>query len=314
MATQYDDGSGDAPANGSGNPDNPENPYISTDPYAGGGGPVAPGPGAAWSGNQSPAADPVAAKWRIGQAIPDGYETYHPNNDPSQLAIRRIGGMPGNASPTGAPPVPSGPIKIGDTQTGSDGQTYTWNGKTWATGATTAPTGATGAASPYGGDPTNVDTWLDWLATQPGHDPILDTPQGKGYYKQRIGETGGLNANNLAYWQNKGTLSSSGGAVGAPEGGSLTQGAPSLADLQNNPGFKWALEQGQNAVNRSAAAKGTALTGGTLKDLADYTTGATLNAEFFPYWQLQNQSQQNNANNLYNIANLGFNASSYGSK
>lgn len=172
------------------------------------------------------------------------------------------------------------------------------------------------AGSAYSGDPSNVDAWLAWMAQQPGHDPILDTPQGQAYYKQRITETGGLSASNQSYWQNKSTLAANGGAVGAPEGGTgnLWSQAPTLDQLQNMPGFQFALQNGEQGVNRSAAAKGTALTGGTLKDLSDYDRNMSLNAAFFPYWQLQNQSTQNNAGNLYSLAALGLNASSQGYK
>lgn len=44
----------------------------------------------------------------------------------------------------------------------------------------------------------------------------------------------------------------------------------------DDPGFQFALEKGQQAIERSAAAKGTLLTGGTQRDLADYTTGMAL--------------------------------------
>lgn len=44
----------------------------------------------------------------------------------------------------------------------------------------------------------------------------------------------------------------------------------------DDPGFQFAMEQGQQGLERSAAARGTLLTGGTLKDLANYTTGAAL--------------------------------------
>ena len=44
----------------------------------------------------------------------------------------------------------------------------------------------------------------------------------------------------------------------------------------DDPGFQFAMEQGQEGLERSAAARGTLLTGGTLKDLAKYTTGMAL--------------------------------------
>lgn len=47
-------------------------------------------------------------------------------------------------------------------------------------------------------------------------------------------------------------------------------GAPTLADAQNEPGYQFRLQSGQNAVEHSAAAKGLLRTGGTLKDITDY--------------------------------------------
>jgi hypothetical protein len=46
--------------------------------------------------------------------------------------------------------------------------------------------------------------------------------------------------------------------------------APTLADLSQDTGYQFRLKQGQEALERSAAARGTLLTGGTAKDLASY--------------------------------------------
>ncbi len=43
--------------------------------------------------------------------------------------------------------------------------------------------------------------------------------------------------------------------------------------LRATPGYQFAFDEGQRAVQSSAAAKGTLLTGGTLKELARYGTG-----------------------------------------
>ena len=45
------------------------------------------------------------------------------------------------------------------------------------------------------------------------------------------------------------------------------------SDLQNDPGYQFTLQQGQQAIQRAAAAKGGLFSGGTLKSLAGYTTG-----------------------------------------
>lgn len=53
--------------------------------------------------------------------------------------------------------------------------------------------------------------------------------------------------------------------------------APSLEDVQNEPGYALGLKEGQNALERSAAARGSILSGGTQKATARYGTdyGAT---------------------------------------
>jgi hypothetical protein len=94
-----------------------------------------------------------------------------------------------------------------------------------------------------------------------------------------------------------------GGAPGAAGGGS----AQALAELQTSPGYQFRLGEGQKALERSAAARGTLLTGGTLKGLTrygqDYASGEYNNR----YNQLmgvtalgQNAAaQQGNANSAY---------------
>lgn len=46
--------------------------------------------------------------------------------------------------------------------------------------------------------------------------------------------------------------------------------APTIEEARNEPGFKFALETGMEAMENSAAAKGTLRTGGTLKDLIGF--------------------------------------------
>jgi hypothetical protein len=69
-----------------------------------------------------------------------------------------------------------------------------------------------------------------------------------------------------------------GGAAGAQGGfGSLltpygqTFQAPTSVTEQNDPGYQFRLQQGQDALQNSAAARGGLLSGGTAKALSDYT-------------------------------------------
>jgi hypothetical protein len=77
--------------------------------------------------------------------------------------------------------------------------------------------------------------------------------------------------------------------------------------VANDPGYQFALGQGLNAIQSSAAAKGTLLGSGTMKDLANYGAGAAYQGEN----QLFNQHLagfQTNFNNLGSLVNTGSNA------
>lgn len=49
--------------------------------------------------------------------------------------------------------------------------------------------------------------------------------------------------------------------------------APTLAQVENTPGYQFTLQQGTNAINQNAAANGTLLSGNTGKALEDYGQG-----------------------------------------
>jgi len=89
-------------------------------------------------------------------------------------------------------------------------------------------------------------------------------------------------------------------------------------DLLNDPAYKFNLDQAQTAIQRSAAAQGGLVSGGTLKDLSDYTTGYAANqyqqsyanalaAYNQAYSQFEN-TQANKFNRLATVAGLGQNA------
>jgi hypothetical protein len=73
---------------------------------------------------------------------------------------------------------------------------------------------------------------------------------------------------------------------------------PSAADAANMPGYQFMINQGADQLQRSAAAKGTLLTGGALKDLADYTTGTALSQGYLPLANLGLNVSNNNFSNL----------------
>jgi len=80
------------------------------------------------------------------------------------------------------------------------------------------------------------------------------------------------------------SLASMGGAAGAE------------AALMSAPGFQFRIAEGQKALERSAAARGTLLTGGTLKAITRYGQDFASN------------EYNNRYNQLYGLSNLGLNA------
>lgn len=70
--------------------------------------------------------------------------------------------------------------------------------------------------------------------------------------------------------------------------GGPTASANMLAGLQNYPGYQFALNQGQTALDRSAAARGQLLSGGQLKDLTGYGQG--MGSQLFNQYFNQNLS------------------------
>lgn len=92
------------------------------------------------------------------------------------------------------------------------------------------------------------------------------------------------------------------------QGGYLTSTFnPTMASLENTPGYQFALSQGDQAVQNSAASTTGAVSGAALKGLSSFNQGLAST-------QYQNsfnnfQTQQNNIfNRLSSIASLGQNA------
>lgn len=94
--------------------------------------------------------------------------------------------------------------------------------------------------------------------------------------------------------------------------------APTAEDAINSPGIQAALDMGRQAIERSAAAKGTLLTGGTSKDLTNYAIGLGLQG-YGDVWNrrmaehnLARDTFFTNQGNLFNrnyqLAGLGLNA------
>lgn len=172
------------------------------------------------------------------------------------------------------------------------------------------PGGATGGGS-YG-NLSDPSAWMklvqqgpgavgDWLAqSNPQLAQLFQANPGlKDYYAQQIIKSPGANpteqAGSAQYWTNK-ALQDPGisGSAGGPRGVSSSNpnGIPGL-----DPGFDFQAQQAAKAIQRSAASRGTLLTGGTLKGLADYIGG-----------DLASSAYQGAFNRNYSLASLGENA------
>lgn len=118
--------------------------------------------------------------------------------------------------------------------------------------------------------------------------------------------------------QNTGIDPATGFQTGAGGGyGSLSQGwnqefqAPTAAQAAQTPGYQFALQQGQQALQNSAAAKGGLLSGNTAEALDQYSQGLadsnyqqTYNNALGQYQTAYNQFQNNQANTYNRLAGL----------
>ena len=81
-----------------------------------------------------------------------------------------------------------------------------------------------------------------------------------------------------------------------------------MADFQADPGYQFRQQQGQQALERSAAARGGLLNGGTLKALTRYGQD-TASAEYGNAYNRFNNDQSTRFNRLSALAGIGQTAS-----
>lgn len=77
-----------------------------------------------------------------------------------------------------------------------------------------------------------------------------------------------------------------------------------MADFQQDPSYQFDLQQGQQAIQRSAAASGGLQSGGTMKAMAQYTQGMASN-DYEQAYNNYNNNQTLQFNRLASVANLG---------
>lgn len=96
-----------------------------------------------------------------------------------------------------------------------------------------------------------------------------------------------------------------GGPMGAPTGGA-SSGTPgfqnnfSMADFQEDPAYNFDVQQGQQAIERSAAARGGLQNGGTLKAISNYGQQMASNE----YQNAYNRFMQNKTTNFNQLASI----------
>lgn len=81
-----------------------------------------------------------------------------------------------------------------------------------------------------------------------------------------------------------------------------------LANLVNDPGYQFRLQQGQQTLENSAAARGNLLSGATLKDLTGYAQGMASQEGQAAYSRDMN-AFNNTQNQLANLMQSGMSAS-----
>jgi hypothetical protein len=196
----------------------------------------------------------------------------------------------------------------GMTEPQSVGPSIPSGGDWWSTNAPPTSPGGSGSTNSYAGqDPAQMflsamqESGLDPVAMQ-GHGQQIADAVNKKY--PGLGVTvdpktdaimwPGIGAIDVTIDSGKGGWAFQPSASENNGGGGLSGiGQPSTAALQADPSYQWRLQQGLDAVQRSAASRGTLLTGGTLKALNDYA-GQSASQEFGNIDQRQ-----------YNWASLG---------
>lgn len=81
-----------------------------------------------------------------------------------------------------------------------------------------------------------------------------------------------------------------------------------LANLASDPGYQFRMQQGQERLENSAAARGNLLSGATLKDLMGYSQGMA-SQEGQAAYNRQFNAFNNTQNQLANLLQTGMNAS-----
>lgn len=175
---------------------------------------------------------------------------------------------------------------------------------------------------PTQGSATSLQPFVDWAKSQ-GANINLAAPGSGGYVKGITDQNGNftklLDGSDNPIFLPGGDAGGGSGAGGPYSNASFDQNfsfpawtgtftAPTLAQAQQEPGYQFVQQQGENAILRNAAAMGIARTGGTLKDLDTFNTGLADTT----YSSVYNRaaSEYNNTLQSY-MVNLGLSQDTY---
>ena len=88
------------------------------------------------------------------------------------------------------------------------------------------------------------------------------------------------------------------------DGGGSMSASPTAAQVQAEPGYQFGLDQGQQALNRQAAARGMSNSGAALMAAQRYGTDYA-GTKYNDAWNRMQSGQQNEYNRLAGVAGLG---------
>ena len=157
-----------------------------------------------------------------------------------------------------------------------------------------------GAAATAAGAQQRAAQQASQLAGQAGQ-------QSQNYLTQRIAQEG----QNVSPYLSAGSAATNNLANLLAPGGQLTQQfgqfqAPTDVTMQNDPGYQFRIQQGINALQNSAAARGGLLSTGTAKNLLDYSQGAA-SQEYQNVYNRALQGYQTNFNTFNTQQNELYN-------
>lgn len=108
-------------------------------------------------------------------------------------------------------------------------------------------------------------------------------------------------------WMVEGAGGHGGGTLGGLAGGRLMGNPMAGRNIKDDPSYQFRLDEGLKALQRSAAAKGTLLTGGTMKALERFAQDYA-STEYSNAYARAASEQGNDFDRLFRVSNMGLQA------